>query len=507
MRILTSSQVRQWDQFTIEQEPILSINLMERAASACLNWILQHYPSQKAFVVFCGKGNNGGDGLAIARMLSRQGVEVAVYILEFGHLGTDDFQVNLARLHELPLSPRFISSEELIPEINKDVVVIDALLGSGLNRPVEGLTATLVRHLNNSGNDIISIDIPSGLSADESSAGNIVIKAKHTLAFQCLKPAFVVPENQASTGEVHILDIGLHPGFETDNNSFIWVDEILVRSIYNPRTPFSHKGNFGHALLSVGSYGKLGASMLSAKACLRSGVGLLTVHIPQCGYSIIQSAVPEAMAIADNNEHHLTSVLPLEKYQSIGIGPGIDTNEETRKMLHSMMSDSRIPIILDADALNLLSQDISILTTANGKAILTPHPKEFQRLFGESSNDFSRLELLKQKAAEYNAIILLKGRYSCVASPDGKLFFNSSGNPGMATGGSGDVLTGIITAFAAQNYSAIEATLIGMYIHGIAGDIAANNYSQEAMIAGDIIESLPEAFKVLFYTGADPGEY
>src|SRR6478736_4423428 len=305
MRILTSSQVRQWDQFTIEQEPILSINLMERAASACLNWILQHYPSQKAFVVFCGKGNNGGDGLAIARMLSRQGVEVAVYILEFGHLGTDDFQVNLARLHELPLSPRFISSEELIPEINKDVVVIDALLGSGLNRPVEGLTATLVRHLNNSGNDIISIDIPSGLSADESSAGNIVIKAKHTLAFQCLKPAFLVPENQPSTGEVHILDIGLHPGFQTDNNSFIWVDEILVRSIYKPRSPFSHIGNFGHALLSAGSYGKVGAAILSAKACLRSGVGLLTVYIPQCGYTIIQSEVYEAMAIADTNEHRL----------------------------------------------------------------------------------------------------------------------------------------------------------------------------------------------------------
>ena len=507
MRILTSSQVREWDQFTIDHEPILSIDLMERAARTCTDWILQHYPSQKTFVVFCGKGNNGGDGLAIARMLTGHGIEVSVYILEFGHLGTVDFQSNLARLHELPLSPRFISSEELIPEIPNDPVVIDALLGTGLNRRVEGLTESVVHRINSSENEVISIDIPSGLSADKSSAGNTVIRATHTLAFQCLKPAFMVAENQQHTGEVHILDIGLHPQFEPAGDPYLLVNEALVRSIFKPRPSFSHKGTFGHALLCVGSYGKMGAGILAAKACLRAGVGLLSVHIPNCGYTIIQSAVPEAMAIADLNDHHLATAPPVDRYQAIGIGPGIDTDDDTKKMLQSIMSNTQPPVILDADALNILSKDRSLLKLIEGKSILTPHPKEFERLFGESTDDFSRLELLKAKAIEYNAIILLKGRYSCVASPEGKLYFNSSGNPGMATGGSGDVLTGMLTAFVAQGYQHLEATLLAMYLHGIAGDLAANKYSQEAMIAGDIIESIPEAFKALFYEIESAEEY
>jgi NAD(P)H-hydrate epimerase len=251
----------------------------------------------------------------------------------------------------------------------------------------------------------------------------------------------------------------------------------------------------------------MGAGILAAKACLRAGVGLLSVHIPQCGYMIIQSAVPEAMAIADLNDHHLATAPAVDRYQAIGIGPGIDTNDETQKMLQSIMSNAQAPVILDADALNILSKDNSVLKLVEGKSILTPHPKEFERLFGESTDDFSRLELLKTKAVEYNVIILLKGRYSCVASPEGKLYFNSSGNPGMATGGSGDVLTGMLTALVAQGYEQLEATLLGMYLHGISGDLAANKYSQEAMIAGDIIESIPEAFKALFYDIESAEEY
>ncbi|HSB93809.1 MAG TPA: NAD(P)H-hydrate dehydratase, partial [Flavitalea sp.] len=305
--------------------------------------------------------------------------------------------------------------------------------------------------------------------------------------------------NGQYTGEVHILDIGLSSEFEPTGDHYQFVDEALVRTLYKPRKAFAHKGNFGHALLCVGSYGKIGAGVLAAKSCLRSGVGLLSVHIPQCGYTVIQSAVPEAMAIADLNDHHLSTAPSLDKYQAIGIGPGIDTHENTAKILQTILPGTDAPVVLDADALNIISKEISLLKSVQGKSILTPHPREFERLFGESPDDFGRMELLKQKAVEHQAIILLKGRYSCVAGPDGKLYFNSSGNPGMATGGAGDVLTGMITAFVAQGYPLLDATLIGMYLHGTAGDIAANKYSQEAMIAGDIIESIPQAFRELFY--------
>lgn len=507
MHILSSSQVRQWDDYTIQHEPIRSVDLMERAALACAEWIITHYPLQKKAVFFCGKGNNGGDGLALARLLFERGWQVSTYILEFGHMGTDDFQANLARLHELSLPPKFISTTETIPSIEAGDLVIDALLGSGLNRPVEGLTAELVDHINACSNTIISIDIPSGLSADQSSKGHKAVKATETLAFQCYKPAFLVAENSAYIGRVSILDIGLLPEFiQQLPAAYTMVDDAYVRSKYKPRNEFSHKGNFGHALLFAGSQGKMGAAILCARACLRSGVGLLTLHVPAMGQAILQSTVPEAMTQADNDESKITefSGKP-EKFQVMGIGPGIDTHDQTLSMLTRLFQIAECPMILDADALNLVAREVDLLKSIKGKSVLTPHPKEFERLFGKSDNDFARLELLKQKAIQFQSVILLKGRFSCVATPDGKLFFNSSGNAGMGTGGAGDVLTGIITGLAAQGYSLSDAACMGMYLHGIAGDIAASRFSKEAMIAGDIIDCLPEAFKVLFGRDGNPG--
>ena len=500
MKILSAGQIRLWDQFTIENEPVSSINLMERAAGKCVEWILSNYPDAISFSIFCGKGNNGGDGLAIARMLLQQNYRVSIYILEFGHLGTDDFQTNLARLHLLPNAAiYFIQSEENFHTLEKNTIIIDALYGSGLNRKLEGVTANLVDHINKSGCKIISIDIPSGLSVDQSSKGNIIIKASHTLGFQCYKLAFLIPENQEYIGDLQILDIELQESFlETAFTKYELVDDVIIHSIYKPRNNFAHKGNFGHALIIAGSYGKIGAAVLASNACLRSGVGLLTCHIPKCGYEILQSTIPEAMVMTDENNEFVTNVTAvLSKYKSIGIGPGIGTNDETKKMLREVFTAYKKPIVIDADALNILSSEKELIKIIPAGSILTPHPKEFERLFGETNNDYEKIDLASQKAKELNCLIVLKGHHTFIATPGGKSFFNSTGNAGMATGGSGDVLTGILTGLLAQGYSSEEAAILGVYIHGLAGDFAAKELSMEAMIASDIIYFLGKAFQFL----------
>lgn len=500
MKIFSAEEIRLWDQYTIEHEPILSIDLMERAAAKCANWLLQQYPDAVSFVILCGKGNNGGDGLAIARILMENKYPVSIYILEFGHKGTEDFQTNLARLNKLSNHDiHFIQTAKNFPHLQQGQIIIDALFGSGLNRNLEGVTADLVQHINNGGNEIISIDIPSGLFVDRSSKDAISIHADHTLSFQCYKPAFLFAENEESVGEIHILDIGLHHDYyQSVVNQFELLDDAIIHSIYKPRKKFSHKGTYGHALLVAGSYGKIGAAILSAKACLRSGVGLLTCHIPACGYNILQTSVPEAMVTTDFNSSFLTKVEDdLTKYDSIGIGPGIGTAAETKMMLPEILNSYRNPLILDADALNIMARQKDLLKLIPAGSILTPHPKEFERLFGETHTDFDRVSLALQKARELNCIIVLKGHHTFIATPDGKGFFNSTGNPGMATAGSGDVLTGILTGLLAQGYSSAATAILGVYLHGYAGDIAAKQLSNEALIAGDIIETLGAAFSSL----------
>lgn len=500
MKIFSAEEIRLWDQYTIEHEPILSIDLMERAAAKCANWLLQQYPDAVSFVILCGKGNNGGDGLAIARILMENKYPVSIYILEFGHKGTEDFQTNLARLNKLSNHDiHFIQTAKNFPHLQQGQIIIDALFGSGLNRNLEGFTADLVQHINNGGNEIISIDIPSGLFVDRSSKDAISIHADHTLSFQCYKPAFLFAENEESVGEIHILDIGLHHDYyQSVVNQFELLDDAIIHSIYKPRKKFSHKGTYGHALLVAGSYGKIGAAILSAKACLRSGVGLLTCHIPACGYNILQTSVPEAMVTNDFNSSFLTKVEDdLTKYDSIGIGPGIGTAAETKMMLPEILNSYRNPLILDADALNIMARQKDLLKLIPAGSILTPHPKEFERLFGETHTDFDRVSLALQKARELNCIIVLKGHHTFIATPDGKGFFNSTGNPGMATAGSGDVLTGILTGLLAQGYSSAATAILGVYLHGYAGDIAAKQLSNEALIAGDIIETLGAAFSSL----------
>ena len=499
MKILKADQIRSWDQYTIEHEPIASIELMERAATKCFEWLDNNGWFVQSFAIFCGKGNNGGDGLAIARMLANRGCKVSVYILEFGHKGTDDFQTNLARLHQFPaVDIHFIQEESNFHILSQETVIIDALFGSGLTRPLEGFTARLVDHINSSGCSVIAIDVPSGISVDLSSKGNKIIRANYTLSFQCYKLAFLVAENAAYIGEVVILDIGLLPEFLSSLDADLeLIDKAIIRSVYKPRNRFAHKGNFGHAMIIAGSYGKIGAAVLAAKACLRSGVGLLNCFVPKCGYEILQTSISEAMVMTDANSSIITNIHEdILKYDSIGIGPGLGTASETRAAVKELISIYKKPMVLDADALNGLSMEKK-LPSLPSRSVLTPHPKEFERLFGECKDDFERIEKALYNAKRLNCLIVLKGHHTFIACPDGKGYFNSTGNAGMATAGSGDVLTGMITSLLAQDHSSEDASILAVYLHGFAGDIAAKEFSKEAMIAGDIIDSIGKAFKQL----------
>lgn len=391
---------------------------------------------------------------------------------------------------------RFLQATEHIPSFHPEDIIIDALYGSGLNRAIDGLTASLVEAMNRSGALNISIDIPSGMFTDHSSAGNTIVKAAYTLSFQTWKQAFMHAENGPFLGEVQILDIGLHEVYHsTVDPTYELADDEMISGIYKPRDPWGHKGKFGHALLLAGSFGKMGAAVLAARSCLRAGAGLLTCQVPSSGYSILQTAVPEAMTIVDPHPSFLTSTDGFfSKYASIGVGPGIGTDTETMKMLRYLLIHAGVPLVIDADALNMIAASADLLEKIPPGSILTPHPKEFERLFGKISNDFDRITIAQQKAEELQVTIILKNHYTFIAGPGRKGIFNGTGNAGMATGGSGDVLTGILTGLLAQGYAPYDAAVLGVYLHGLAGDFAAKALSEEALIASDISDHLGQAF-------------
>ncbi len=494
MQILSTEQIKAWDAFTIANEPIESIDLMERAASKCAEWTLKNYKGRN-FSIFCGKGNNGGDGLVIARLLSAAEAEVAVYILEFGFLGTADFQTNLARLHQTGVSIRFISSNELFPVISPGTVIIDALLGTGLNRPLEGLTSLLVGHLNQSGNPIVAIDMPTGMYADRSSAGNVRIMATNTLSFQCYRVAFLIGENEGNLGKLDILDIGLHPdfpGLADPPYQLIGID--MVASIIRPRKQHSHKGTYGHAALVAGSRGMMGAALLCAKAVLRSGAGKLTTHVTESGSAFIQTGCPESICMIEKGDTHILEMHDAGKYNVVAIGPGLGSYPTHLELIRKIFKTGTNGMVIDADGLNIISESKELQTMIPKNSVLTPHPKEFTSLFGETNNDFEKIALAIRKARESGATIVLKGHHSFIATPGGKGYFNSTGNAGMATAGAGDVLTGIITGIIAQGYSAEQAAIAGVFLHGLAGDIAVQSLSEPSLIAGDLIKYLGKAF-------------
>lgn len=498
VKILSAEQIRAWDQYTIEHEPIVSVDLMERAAAKCAEWLATKYTGQ-SISILCGKGNNGGDGLAIARLLTQKQFQVSVYILEFGKAGTEDFQKNLQRLHELQFTNiHFIQSADHLPALKSTDVVVDALFGTGLNKPLVGLAADIVKHVNSSAAEIISIDVPTGIFTDRSSKDADKVAATHTLTFQTLKYAFLMQENGGASGEVHVLDIGLADIFL---NSITPVAEKVetetVKKIYKPRNRFTHKGNFGHALLVAGAFGKVGAAVLATKACIRSGAGLTTAFVPLAGYEIMQIAVPEAMVITDD-ESESTAIhsLPddIDRFSAVGLGPGLGTKECTIQAITFITRRFRKPMVIDADGLNCIALKPELIDQLPAHSIITPHPKEFDRLFGEHQNDFDRIEKARQIASAKKLIVMVKSHHTAIALPDGRLYFNATGNAGLAKGGSGDVLTGVLTALLAQQYTPEEAAILGCYVHGAAADLAVKHIAIESLIARDVINHLPQAF-------------
>lgn len=499
MKIFVANQIRALDAYTIDHEPIASIDLMERASLAFTNWFIEQNPDEDIPVcIFCGPGNNGGDGLAVARLLHNRFYTVTVILCAIGPDTTPDHKINARRLPDgIKSSQIVLKKEDPFPPLKHGWIVIDAIFGSGLSRPVEGYWGTLLEYINNLENTVISIDIPSGLFADQHTSGSIIM-ADQTLSFELPKLAFLFPENQNYVGEWHTRSIGLSTHFQQNEKTpYFFTTQQEAKLLLKPAKKFDHKGTFGHALLIMGSYGKIGAAVLAAKACLRTGCGLVTVHLPKCGYQIMQISAPEVMVHIDDNELNFSRAPAMEKFSSVGIGCGLDTNGLSKKGLHQVIQTAPKPLLLDADALNILSENKTWLRELPPNSILTPHPGEFKRLFGESANDFEQNKLQCQMAQELEIIIILKGAHTCIASPDGNCYFNSTGNPGMATAGSGDVLSGMITSFLAQGYDPLEASILGVYLHGLAGDLASQQYGMKSMIAGDLIESIGKAYKIL----------
>lgn len=499
MKIFTAAQIKACDAFTIEEQKISSWQLMERAATKCLDWLRTQYQSHTPFLIICGTGNNGGDGLALTRLLLQEGYSAKAAVVNHNNRISTNTSENLQLLQQLaPDNVQMLEEGMLITELPEDIIIIDALLGTGINKALDRWLFDFVKELNELPNTKIAIDTPSGLPADGLPEADVaIVRATVTLSFQYMKRSFLHPEAAPYIGTVTVLDIGLSNKFTEDTHSqYLGIDHVTACSLYQKRNAFAHKGNMGHALLIGGSYGKSGAICLSAHAALRSGAGLLSVLAPACAHQGLLQSLPEAMFIDGGNKH--INQIPIEptkeNYKAIGVGPGLDTLPDTKDTIIPLIKNSTAPLVLDADALNILAEQDESVWHLPANTLLTPHPKEFERLFGKTNNSMLQVELGRAKAMKHNVIIVLKGKHTAVLLPNGTCWYNMSGNAGMATAGSGDVLTGIITSLLAQGYAPPIAAKLGVYLHGKAADIAVEKLGQEALIASDIIKHLGAAY-------------
>lgn len=498
MKIFRSEQIRHIDEFTIRNEPVSSVDLMERAAGKIRDWFTASFSNEKPVFIFAGPGNNGGDGLALARMLYKDNYKTNVFFVQVSDNTSPDWKINKERLiRETDVPFSIITDPEQVPLLSESIVIVDAIFGTGLSKPVRGMVAEVIKKINGSLSTIVSVDIPSGLSDEDNSANDEenIIHADYTLSFQFPKLSFMFPENYKFVGKWKILPIGLHKEItDKTETPYFFMQKELIRSFLKTRKKFDHKGIYGHAFLIGGSYGKIGAVALGAEAALRTGAGLLTCQVPSGGNVIMQCLVPEAMIISDKSEEIISDKVISDPFTAAAIGPGIGTNIETQAVIYDLVKNWKKSLVIDADALNILSLNKNWLEILPDKCILTPHPKEFERLAGKSSDSYERLRKQIDFSSKFNCVVVLKGAHTSVTSPDGRVWFNSTGNPGMATAGSGDVLTGMILALLAQGYDTLNAALTGVYLHGLAGDIAAERSGIESVIASDIILGIGEAY-------------
>ena len=490
--------MRDLDAFTIQTENIASVDLMERAAMEVMLFLLSRFKPNTPFVVFAGSGNNGGDALAVSRLLLQSGYRVTTYLVNPKGALRPDCQINKERLLAVPNAELLELGEDFeLPTIPQGCVAVDGLFGTGLNKPLTGIYASLVAHINAAKATVVAIDMPSGLMCESNLNNNSshIIQADFTLTFQLPKLSLLIDENYKYVGHLQILDIGLsHHYIQRLESPYEFLESQYISSFLKSRTPIGHKGTFGHALLVAGKYGMAGAAVLAAKSCLRSGVGKVTVHTPHRNNDILQTSVPEAILSHDTDASCFTApVEDLTKFQSIGIGPGLGTSTATTLAVLEQLQQVQVPLVVDADALNILAAHRHSLHLLPKGSILTPHLGEFMRLGNRSVNHFTALTEAREMAATLGLYIVLKGRYTAICTPEGKTYFNTTGNSGMATAGSGDVLTGILTSLLAQGYSPLSACLCGVWLHGLAGDLAATELSEDALTASDIISYLPQA--------------
>ncbi len=501
MKILSAQQLSEADNTTIEKQNITSEQLMERAASLVFNEIHKRLRGAPIPIkIFCGIGNNGGDGLVVGRHLIQHGYHVTVYIVNYSDKRSKDFLANYKKIKEISKSwPQLIKKEDDFPEINTGDFVIDAIFGIGLSRPIEGWVAKLVNAINDSNAFVLAIDMPSGLFVDripEKDAA--VIKAGFTLSFQAPKLVFFLPETMDYVSDLQILDIGLDKEFiaELTSNNFL-ISKEEARELYRPRIMNSYKGDYGKVLIVGGSYGKIGSVLLTGTSSLRTGSGLVTLYIPKCGYTIVQTNLPEAMVLTDDNENILTSYPENFDADVVCFGMGAGTNEQSVAAFKKALQEIDKPMVIDADGLNMLSKNKDLLKLIPENSVLTPHPGELKRLIGAWNDDLDKLKKAKEFSKKYKVILVIKGAHTFTINKD-EIYVNNSGNPGMATAGSGDVLSGVITSLIGQKYDPVKAAVLGVYLHGLSGDLVSQDLGYEGLLSGDIAETMGSAFQELF---------
>ncbi len=486
--LLTSKQMHEVDVYTIQHQPISSIDLMERATQEFVKVFKKKYPNKKKSIsILCGQGNNGGDGLAISRILYNEKYEnISVYLILFGTKQSNEYTENLERLAKTKIRPIQITEPEQFKNIKSDLI-IDAILGSGLNKPFTDKFAELAHNVNVLNKTTIAVDVPTGFPSegliDKDYKG---IKADLVICFQRPKLNFFFPESTVALAQFEVVNIGLDEDFIASIPSN-W--KLIAKPALNPRANFTHKGTYGHALIVAGNTTTMGAALLSARACLRVGAGLTTLCLPNSGLVALNTTLPEVMALP-RNEH--LAVEALEGYTAIAIGPGLGLAEED-ELLFNKVLNLRKPLVVDADALNMLAKRMDLYEKLPEGTILTPHLKEFDRLFGVHQTWWERVQTAKKQAKQRNLIIILKNQYTFVCLPNEEIHINQTGNPGMASGGMGDVLTGMIIGFLAQGYSSADAAKLAVYAHGKAGDeLARKRFTVSAL---QVAEQLPKTLK------------
>jgi hydroxyethylthiazole kinase-like uncharacterized protein yjeF len=501
VKILSKEQIYKADQITLERQQITSTELMERAATEVFDWMHSRLNGAPVLIrVFCGIGNNGGDGLVLSRHLVNHGYNVITYVVNCSNERSNDFLINYERLRQTSKKwPELLKCESDFPEISPDDVIVDAIFGIGLNRPADDWIQRLFQHFRKSKAFTLSIDIPSGLYTDKiPESEDSVVWSHYTLSFQVPKLVFFLPNTAKFVDRWEVIDISLDQDFLSEAKSIAnYIEKAEVLPFYKTRDKFSHKGTFGHVLIIGGSYGKIGAVQLTSRAALVSGAGLVSAYIPKCGYTALQTALPEIMVMTDVNEDFISNIEVDQPFSAIGLGVGLGTHLDTVSALESFLKAQKTFLVIDADAINILSSHNKLIQHIPELSVLTPHPKELERLIGKWNDDFDKIKKVKRFSEKHNLIVVIKG-FNTMIIHQNDIYINSTGNPGLATAGSGDVLTGIITGLMAQGYEPLQSAIFGVYLHGKSADLLAQQMAYQSITASDVIDGISNAYIDLF---------